>query len=32
VVIRHQDSTRLRAMCERLGWQVIDGEASSTGA
>jgi hypothetical protein len=24
VVIRHQDSTRLRAMCERLGWQVID--------
>src|SRR5262245_15599622 len=32
VVIRHQDSTRLRAMCERLGWRVIDGEASSAEA
>jgi hypothetical protein len=32
VVIRHQDSTRLRAMCERLGWRVIEGEASSADA
>jgi hypothetical protein len=24
VVLRHQDSTRLRAMCERLGWQVME--------
>jgi hypothetical protein len=24
VVLRHQDSTRLRAMCDRLGWQVIE--------
>jgi hypothetical protein len=31
VVIRHQDSARLKAMCERLGWQVIEGEASGTG-
>jgi hypothetical protein len=26
-VIRHQDSARLRAMCDRLGWQVIESEA-----
>jgi hypothetical protein len=32
VVIRHQDSTRLRAMCERLGWRVVEGEASSADA
>ena len=32
VVIRHQDSTRLRAMCDRLGWQVIEGEAPGAGA
>jgi hypothetical protein len=32
VVIRHQDSTRLRAMCERLGWRVIEGEASNAEA
>jgi hypothetical protein len=32
VVIRHQDSTRLRAMCERLGWRVIEGEASNADA
>ena len=25
VVIRHQDSARLRAMCDRMGWQVVDG-------
>ena len=23
-VLRHQDSARLRAMCDRMGWQVID--------
>jgi hypothetical protein len=32
VVIRHQDSTRLRAMCERLGWRVVEGEASNADA
>jgi hypothetical protein len=32
VVIRHQDSARLRAMCERLGWRVVEGEASSADA
>ena len=24
VVLRHQDSARLRSMCDRLGWQVIE--------
>ena len=24
-VLRHQDGARLRAMCERIGWQVADG-------
>jgi hypothetical protein len=24
VVLRHQDNVRLRAMCERLGWQVVE--------
>jgi hypothetical protein len=24
VVLRHQDSARLRSMCERLGWQVLE--------
>jgi hypothetical protein len=28
VVLRHQDSTRLRSMCERLGWQVIEDGAA----
>jgi hypothetical protein len=28
VVLRHQDSGRLRAMCERLGWQVIEDGAA----
>jgi hypothetical protein len=32
VVIRHQDRARLRAMCERLGWQVLDTEAPAAGA
>jgi hypothetical protein len=31
VVIRHQDSARLRAMCDRLGWQVIESEAPRVG-
>jgi len=31
VVIRHQDSARLRAMCDRLGWQVVDIETPATG-
>ena len=25
-VLGHQDSARLRAMCDRMGWQVIDGQ------
>jgi hypothetical protein len=29
VVLRHPDSARLRAMCGRLGWQVIDTEADA---
>ena len=24
-VLRHHDSARLRAMCDRIGWQVVDG-------
>jgi hypothetical protein len=28
-VLRHQDSARLRAMCDRMGWQVVDGVATS---
>ncbi len=24
-VLRHRDSGRLRAMCDRIGWQVVDG-------
>ncbi len=24
-VLRHQDSGCLRAMCDRIGWQVVDG-------
>jgi hypothetical protein len=31
VVIRHQDSGRLRAMCDRLGWQVIESEPPGAG-
>src|SRR5262249_43330996 len=30
VVLRHPDSVRLRAMCDRLGWQVIDADAPVT--
>ncbi len=30
VVLRHQDITRLRAMCSRLGWQVVDADAPSS--
>ena len=29
VVLRHQDIARLRAMCSRLGWQVVDADAPS---
>jgi hypothetical protein len=28
VVLRHQDSARLRQMCDRLGWQVVEDGAS----
>jgi plasmid stabilization system protein ParE len=28
VVLRHQDSARLRQMCARLGWQVVEDGAS----
>jgi hypothetical protein len=28
VVLRHQDSGRLRQMCDRLGWQVVEDGAS----
>jgi hypothetical protein len=28
-VLRHQDSARLRAMCDRIGWQVIEGGVES---
>jgi hypothetical protein len=23
-ILRHEDSARLRAMCDRMGWQVIE--------
>jgi hypothetical protein len=29
VVLRHQDRARLRAMCSRLGWQVVDADADA---
>ena len=28
VVLRHQDSGRLREMCDRLGWQVVEDGAT----
>jgi hypothetical protein len=28
-ILRHYDSARLRAMCDRMGWQVVDGEVTS---
>jgi hypothetical protein len=28
-ILRHYDSARLRAMCDRMGWQVVDGELTS---
>jgi hypothetical protein len=31
VVIRHQDSARLRAMCDRLGWQIVEGDGPGAG-
>jgi hypothetical protein len=30
-VLRHQDSARLRAMCDRMGWQVVDGAVNNAG-
>jgi hypothetical protein len=30
VVLRHQDSTRLREMCDRLGWEVLEDGAAGT--
>jgi hypothetical protein len=29
-VLRHRDSARLRAMCNRLGWQVVGGDGART--
>jgi hypothetical protein len=31
VVIRHQDSARLRAMCDRLGWQIVESDVPGAG-
>ena len=28
VLLRHQDSARLRVMCQRLGWRVVDDSSS----
>jgi hypothetical protein len=30
-VLRHHDSARLRAMCDRMGWQVVDGAVTGAG-
>lgn len=30
VLLRHQDNARLRAMCDRLGWQVVDADEPVT--
>ena len=30
-ILGHQDSSRLRAMCDRMGWQVVDGAAAIAG-
>jgi hypothetical protein len=30
VVLRHQDSSRLREMCDRLGWQVVEDGTTGT--
>jgi hypothetical protein len=30
-ILRHEDRTRLRAMCHRMGWQVLDGAVASAG-
>jgi hypothetical protein len=29
VMLRHRDIARLRAMCDRLGWEVVDANAAS---
>jgi len=31
IILRHQDSARLRAMCDRMGWHVVDGAVAATG-
>jgi hypothetical protein len=30
-ILRHQDSARLRTMCDRMGWHVVDGAVDATG-
>jgi hypothetical protein len=25
-ILRHEDITRLKMICDRMGWQVVDGE------
>jgi hypothetical protein len=30
-ILRHQDSARLRAMCDQMGWHVVDGAVAATG-
>jgi hypothetical protein len=32
VVLRHRDITRLRSMCDRLGWEVVEANAADAGA
>jgi len=32
VVLRHRDIARLRAMCDRLGWEMVDVNAASASA
>jgi hypothetical protein len=32
VVLRHRDITRLRSMCDRLGWEVVEASAAGAGA
>jgi hypothetical protein len=31
-VLRHQDGARLRAMCDRMGWQIVDGAVTNATA
>ena len=32
VVLRHRDIARLRSMCDRLGWEVVEANAAGAGA